>query len=303
VTFYYALQNRLLESDCELPFLSPAMATGAADIELRLVSKIPLPEQASTCWYDGPSLTIDQMIDGTLLVRFEDSTTFLVSGEGRLIRLLSSPPQYTNDDVAAYALGPVIAIALHLRGAVLLHAATAVMKAKAVLFAGDGGSGKSTIAAVLSRSGFAILSDDITEVQGVDPFWALASIPALRLWPDIVHSLFGARAVFPDRAPSWDKKLVRIEPSEPAAIAAVLFLESRTGEARIDRLSPRDALVRLLANIYTAKLPGARAERNILEMASALADRVPMYSFAAPPIESASRLGEFLEYELEADLQ
>jgi hypothetical protein len=231
-------------------------------------------------------------------VRFEDQTSFLVTNDGHSIALVSAPEAYTRDDVAAYALGPVIAVALHLQGAVLLHASSVVMGGKAIVFPGPSGSGKSTTAAMLHRLGYAVLSDDLTELAGPRPYRALASLPTMRLWPDTVHALFGASAVFPDRAPSWDKKLVVIEQAPPAEIGAVLFIGKHSPEPRLERLAPRDAWRRLIANVYTAMLPGEAMAQRIFEVTSAFADDVPMYTFAPPPLESSEALGEFLEREL-----
>ena len=291
-TFTYSLQQRVVASDCELSFLSPSDGSGEPDVALHLLKRAAMPERAKP-WYRAPSLTIDETPGEKLLVRFEDETSFLVTANS--IELVTAPGHYTVDDIAAYALVPVIAIALHLQGAVLLHASSVVMNGKAIVFAGTSGSGKSTTAAILHRLGYPVLSDDVTELAGTR---ALASIPAMRLWPDVVHALFGENAVFPDRAPSWDKKLVVIEQAPAAEIAAVLFLDQRADTPHLQRLAPRDAWRRLMANIYTSMLPGEATARHIFEVTSALADAVPMYSFTAPPIENAGTLGEFLEREL-----
>jgi hypothetical protein len=192
---------------------------------------------------------------------------------------------------------------LHLQGAVLLHASAVVLCGKAIVFAGDAGSGKSTTAAILHRLGYAVLADDVTELAGPSPYRALASLPAVRLWPDVIHALFGEAAVFPDRAPSWDKKLVVIEQAPPAEVAAVLFLDARDSSPRLERLAPRDAWRRLIGNIYTRMLPGDAMSKRIFEVTSVLADDVPMYSFTPPPFENADTLGAFLERELEASLR
>lgn len=262
---------------------------GEPQIVLQLATRRAMPNVTGS-WYRGPSLIVDRTAEDDLLVRFEDGTAFLVNRHS--IALVDAPAAYTRDDLAAYALGPVIAIALHLQGAVLLHASSVVMREKAIVFAGPSGSGKSTTAAILHRLGYAVLSDDVTELAGNR---AVASLPAMRLWPDVVHALFGASAVFPDRAPSWDKKLVVIEQAPPAEIAAVLFLDERSGTARLERLPPREAWRRLMANVYTAMLPGDAMARRIFEMTSTLADDVPMFAFAPPPLENADSLGAFLE--------
>lgn len=189
----------------------------------------------------------------------------------------------------------MLAIALHLQGAVLLHASSVVVREKAIVFAGASGSGKSTTAAMLHRLGYAVLSDDVTELAGPPPYRALASLPAMRLWPDAVHALFGADAVFPDRAPSWEKKVVTIEAAAPAEVAAVLFLDPREPSPRLTRLEPKDAWQRLMANVYTAPLPGEAMARRIFETTVELADAVPMFAFSAPPLDDTHALIAMLE--------
>ena len=287
----YGLHQRILAADGELPFLRRANGTATPDITLTL-SGAPPPPAAQSEWYRSAALTIDKTLDGAYLVRFEDNTSFTVTPNGRSIALVNAPSEYTKDDVAAYALGPVLAIALHLQGAVLLHASAVLMNARALLFAGDAGSGKSTIAAALHRLGHPVLADDVVEVvEG----GALAAAPAIRLWPDALDALFGSAAAFPDRAPSWPKKIVATESVDdgPHDIAAILFLESRDEEPRIERLAPLDAWQRLTANVYTAPLPGGA--RNAFELTTSLANRIPMYALSAPPLTQIEQLSALLE--------
>jgi hypothetical protein len=283
----------VLASDCELPFLPPATPAATPDFLLRLTSRIPAP--AGTLWHQAPSTIIDATAEGDLIVRFEDDTRFLIGRTGRELSLIDAPPAYTRDDLAAYVLGPILTIALHLQGAVLLHASSAVLGDKAVLFAGSSGSGKSTTAAMLHRLGYTILSDDMTEIDGTR---ALPAIPTLRLWPEALEALYGSAAAFPDRAPSWDKKIVTIDAAAAVAheIAAILFLEHSAEEPQLRRLDPRSGWMRLIADAPAARLPGAEAR--IFEATSALADRVPMFAFLPPPLEDSSALGAFLEREL-----
>ena len=253
-----------------------------------------------TLWHQAPSTAIDRTAEGDLVMRFEDGTHFLIGHSGRELSLIAAPAAYTRDDLAAYALGPVLTVALHLQGAVLLHASAAVIAGKAVLFAGGSGSGKSTTAAMLHRLGYAILSDDMTEIAGTR---ALPAVPTLRLWPEALEALYGSAAAFPDRAPSWDKKIVSIDATATGAheIAAILFLERGGGQAilpvpQLSRLEPRAGWQRLIADAPTARLPGA--ETKIFEATSLLADRVPMFAFNPPPLEAPEILGAFLEREL-----
>jgi hypothetical protein len=294
--FHYSLHHRVLACDHELGFLRAAAATTSPDIVLRICSKIDAPKNVRSWYRSDASIVIDKTDDDDLVMRFEDGTEFLIDASGRSIALLSAPAAYTHDDVAAYALGPVIAVALHLQGAVLLHASAVVMNDKAVLFAGPTGSGKSTIAAILHRQGYAVLSDDVTEIASEG---AVASQPAIRLWPDVLEALYGTANTFPDRAPSWDEKIVPLADGDAGGthpIAAILFLEGneRTPAPRIERLTPADGWRRLIGNAYTARLPDPRMVQRIFEMTSALADRVPLYSFTPPALAVSGGLGSFL---------
>jgi predicted ATPase len=284
----------VLASDCELPFLSHAEPVASPDLTLNLAEAAG--SQPGTFWFRAESSVIDRTAAGDHILRFADETEFLVGADGRSISLLAAPSEYTRDDLAAYALGPALILALHLQGAVLLHASAVVMHDKAVLFAGESGSGKSTAVAMLHRLGYRLLSDDVTEVQGNRAF---ASVPTVRLWPDVLDALYGSAAAFPDRAPSWDKKLVRVEDAADAReIAAILFLEGHEGDARLQRIDARTGWMRLIADAPTARLPHPEMERKIFDTTSAIADRVPMFSFIAPPLEAATTIGELLEREL-----
>jgi hypothetical protein len=287
--FFYSLHQRILASDCELRFLSPPAAAAEPDLTLTLTA-VAEPRQGRP-WHRAEAAEIDRTEDGELVMRFADGTAFVVGARGESIALLAAPPEYTVDDLAAYALGPVLTVALHLQGAVLLHASAVVMNGMALLFAGESGSGKSTTAAMLHRHGWPMLSDDITEIADGRAF---AAIPAMRLWPDVLDALYGSAAAFPDRAPSWDKKMLSTGAVEGAhAVAAVLFLEPG-GEPRLERLEGRAAWRRLMACAPTARLPGQAMQRKIFEVTSALADGVPMYAFTPPPLERAETLAPFL---------
>jgi hypothetical protein len=297
--FFYSLHQRILASDCELRFLSPADAVAEPDLTLTLTT-FAEPRQGMP-WYSAEAAEIDRTETGELVMRFADGTVFLIGERGQSIALLAAPPEYTHDDLAAYALGPALMLALHLQGAVLLHASAVVISGKAVVFAGQSGSGKSTTVAMLHRHGYTILSDDVTEIADGK---ALPSVPSVRLWPDVLEALYGSAAAFPDRAPSWDKKMIRTPDASGAhEIAAVLFLEARTGVACLQRLDARAGWLRMMAAAPAARLPGERMERKVFETTSALADRVPMYTFTPPPLAEAATLGPFLERELAEHLR
>lgn len=309
--FRYRLQQRVLSSDCVIPFLTPHLGDEEPQIAFRLLSRGNAPAPRETPWFRSeiataeghPSLVIDRDDEGDAIVRFADGTAFHVQSAGRSIAVLTAPDHYTDGDLAAYALGPVLGIALHLQGAVLLHASAVVMRAKAVVFAGDSGSGKSTTAAILHRQGYPVISDDITEL---DSGGAIASLPALRLWPDVVRALYGDETAFPDRAPSWDKKLIAFDAAETESrpIAAILFLDATRGPApRLEPLTQKEGWLRLMANVYAARLPGREMAIKVFKVTTSLAARIPMFAFSPPAIPSSDGLGAFLESALREELR
>jgi hypothetical protein len=257
----YSLGRRRLVSDCELPWLARADARGEADLTLTLRTRQE-PRNAFRPWHESETINIRRADDGALLARFPDGATFLVTA--RRIALVDAPREYTIDDLAAYALGPLLALALHQGGAVLIHASAVDAGGRALVFAGESGSGKSTTAAMFHRKGHRVLADDITEIADGR---ALASIPAVRL-----------------RQPDGTKRIVPVAPSQDLPIGAVLFLDDR-GTERLERLEPREGWKRLMANAYTAHLPDAHMAQRIFEECAALANRVPMYSYTAPLME------------------
>jgi ABC-type multidrug transport system fused ATPase/permease subunit len=182
--FFYSLHGRVAASTCAISFLTPH-APAPPDIDLRLTLPPVSRPNGATRWYesddDGHSIVVDRLSRGSLIIRFADGTAFLIDSDGRSIELLSAPTHYTEEDILAYALGTVLAVALHLQGVILLHASAAVLRKKAVLFLGHSGAGKSTIAAVLHGQNRTVLSDDVTEIS--PSFCAVPSIPEIRLWP------------------------------------------------------------------------------------------------------------------------
>ena len=292
--YYYSLHQRVVACDCELPLLSSAPATSEPDMIMRLAEVRTAPPDAKP-WFRNESIVIDRTEAGDVLIRFADQTQFLVSANGRVIELLSHPAHYTGGDIAIYALGIVTAIALHLQRAVLLHASAVVLAGKAVLFAGPSGSGKSTIAAILHREGYTVLADDVTEIDGD---LARPSLPAIRLWPDTLDALYGSSTAFPDRAPSWDKKVISGGDAGPARpVGAVLFIDPalRDEGPRLQRLEARAGWEQLLSCVFTVRLPDNSMAPVIFDTTASLANSVPMYMFTPPLLESSKELGAWLE--------
>ena len=100
-------------------------------------------------------------------------------------------PRRAVDLLRLYLLGPALALLLHQRGFLVLHASAVSLDGGVVAFLGHSGHGKSTTAATLHARGAAIVADDVVAVDLGAPGGpaALPGFPLLKLWPDAVTAL------------------------------------------------------------------------------------------------------------------
>ena len=68
-------------------------------------------------------------------------------------------------DVCAYLVGSGLAVVLHFRGVPALHASAVEVSGSGVLFLGQSGAGKSTMAAALHHRGYRVLCDAIAAIE------------------------------------------------------------------------------------------------------------------------------------------
>jgi hypothetical protein len=218
-----------------------------------------------------PLLKVWKLAGGShFWLRYSDATEFIVDRLGRQI-WASWPESATLDDTATYLTGPVLGFVLRLRGTVCLHASAMAVRDQAVAVVGQGGAGKSTLAALFARQGFAVLTDDVSAlVDGDDRFFVQPAYPHVRLWPESVSVLFGSPEALPRLTPSWEKRVLDLGQrelafqDEPLPLGAIYVLHARRDEAGLPRVeaSPaRHAIVELVANTYAGPLlePAMRA--------------------------------------------
>ncbi|HVM70236.1 MAG TPA: hypothetical protein VMT91_00645 [Anaerolineales bacterium] len=119
------------------------------------------------------------------LVRVEGGRDFYIRSDGDEIRWVGDTQSGIglSETERQILLGPVIVLALALRGVLSLHASAAIFRGKLVLFLGESGQGKSTLAAYLSgQPGWRLAADDILPVtEGVDGLTAWPHFPQLKL--------------------------------------------------------------------------------------------------------------------------
>jgi len=153
-------------------------------------------------------------------------------------------------------LGPIVALILHQRGQLVLHASTVDIAGDAVSFMGGQGWGKSTLAAALHVRGHRMLADDVTAIQmNSSVAMAVPAYPQLKLWPNSIVALGHTPEELPVLHPDFTKRAFRITSGFPVAPSPLkrIYVIAVGRRLEVESLSPQESLVELLRHSYAAR--------------------------------------------------
>lgn len=184
---------------------------------------------------------------------------FLIAGDGRVTcELFPDFPEH----LAGFALlGPVMATMMHLRGNLVLHGSALEVERGAVVFLGDKGAGKSTMAAAMTVAGHALITDDVIAV-GADDEGRSAVVnayPTIKL-SDAALETFGAGGFdllpLDTNIPSKQRARVGVAPRrERTSIVRVYVLARGAADAAptVETLPIGEALPQLFTHSYMTR--------------------------------------------------
>jgi hypothetical protein len=118
-------------------------------------------------------------------------------------------PQIDDIRLRPPILGACMAVLLHQRGYLVLHASAIVLPTgAAVAFIGDKGWGKSTMAATLHQRGSSFLTDDILAIAlpPTAPPFVVPAFPQIKLWPSAISALGSDPETLPRLIPQLSKR-------------------------------------------------------------------------------------------------
>lgn len=251
-----------IRSAISLPELtSPGVAPEAdsGDVVIRVGPVHPLPAQFDPAGF-GFWATADEAC------HFVDKVgAFLVRG-GREI-VVDPAPGVDDRLLRLSLLGPALALILHQRGLLVIHASVVARGDSAIAFLGRNGWGKSTIAAALYAKGYDLVTDDVAAIlPGQAGPSVLPSFPQVKLWPQAATLLGEIPDRLPLLHPNFEKRGWRAERGfslAPRRLERVYALAAGPVPA-IERLEPREACFELLGHWY-----GHRFGRGLLQNGSA----------------------------------
>lgn len=292
--FDYEVFGLRLRSEIPLPELFPTARDGPADVIIRRRS---LGETASE-----PGLHVDS--DRSLLLTIPDVGRYRIRA-GREI-LVDPTAGVPDRNLRLYLLGSAFGVLLHQRGLLPLHANAIEVDGKAIVFMGEAGAGKSTLAAWFHDRGFRVIADDVCVVQfgAGGQILACPGLPRLRLWEEVLEATGRQAAAFPrsylgdDDFRKYDVSISANAARDASEIGAI-FLLARANALRVERLSGVDAAKAVFDNTYRGRyVEYVDGHRSHWSAAIELVRQVPFYRLSR--IWNIDRLDEQGERILEA---
>lgn len=182
-------------------------------------------------------------------------------------------------------LGGTFAVLLHQRGKLVLHASAVAIGDEAVIFVGNKGEGKSTMASILCSRGHQLLADDIVAIEFNEANHpvVLPGFPQLKLYPDAVRATSNDDPEkLAEIASNLDKRSRQTENfcSRILPLKAVYVL-GVGNQVLIRRLIVQEAIRFLIANSYLTRfssdwLRNGIAESNLGQITT-IVNETPMY--------------------------
>ncbi len=255
MSFHYRISGLTVASELPLPGAIPvaALSESGAEVTVRRVREIPAMRLPQTL---GPNWAID---GDRFYLRVPRVANFLITAGNDIAMQVEAG--VAESDAIVFLLGTAFGVLLYQRGRIVLHASAVQVGGSAVLFCGKSGAGKSTIAAVLNKRGYALVTDDVccidfdTEGRPV----VLSDGRMLKLWLDAVTGI-DLRDRKGDAVRSMIDKFY-VEPAVPLRVsappvAAIYALREQRAPLRagIETPASLDATQILRRGLYRARL-------------------------------------------------
>lgn len=186
---HYRVLGGVLRSDLPFPDLPPVPGENADWVlEIRWEgTPAPAAELLGERRIGAERYQLYRHEEGFLL-RYSHAGCFDIRDDGTHVGWY--PAAGALDELArAIVLGPVLSLALELRGFLCLHGSAVAIDGRAVGFLGGKFHGKSTLATALTSAGATLISDDLLAVSPGPAPRVRAGVPSVRLWGDAASEL------------------------------------------------------------------------------------------------------------------
>jgi len=260
-----------------IPLINRVVREEPADVIIRF-GHIAVPPASKTL---STGKTYRVTAEGVFLL-WDGFGTVLVR-KGREI-IVDPAREITAHRLRAMLLGPVLAVLLHERGRLILHASAVTMDGGVAAFVGAPGQGKSTLALALYALGGDLVADDIVSIEfdGATPL-VVPSSPQINVWPETLHALSYDPTVLEKIEPEFEKRAFPVAErfsTQRAPLRSVYVLHEG-GEAAIEPLPAQEALMELIRHSYVRLREGPSASTH-LHQCAALVTTIAVFRATVP---------------------
>lgn len=274
----YRLHGLTFRSEIDLPHW-PA-GNGSCDASIRVgevPSELPDARQVGAVFAGRTGIC--------LLTYSHIGPILIASGREIVVSGAATSPEWLRTVLS----GTAVALLLHQRGRLCLHASSVVKDGRAFLVAGASGSGKSTTAAALAERGATLLADDITTIDTASDGTILAypGLQTLRLRSDSVAALPAHAQKPKSRGVDPEKQLIASPGADPDTafpVASINFLRRASDSA--PTAFPIHGSARIASiekNLFRPRMARIVADpRQRFEACTRLATRVPLREIVRP---------------------
>ncbi len=291
--YTYTVYGISLHSEIPLPLPTTGVGelahielhTAAASFFTQLVGDTSL-QQSDDSWYQ-----LGILDDGAFYARWTGVGEFLVSLDGHKI-ICHQFDIATSESFHVYLLGQALSFALVRSGLEPTHATTVVINGEAVVFLGDSGVGKSTLAASFVNAGHSLLTDDLLVFKTVENRVIGFPGPArIKLFPKIAKRFLSNASDGVCMNPDTRKLILPLDDSDkhliPVPVRVIYSLLPADNDiddktVHVEALSSREGFVELVKNTYNTRIVNSHRLSQQLEQTSNVAARVPVRRLLIP---------------------
>jgi hypothetical protein len=222
-----------------------------------------------------------------LTLKWDVIGSYLIKSGNEVIINPNKPLKH--EDIRMPILGTIMAIVLQQRGCTVLHGSAIAMNGKVILFIGNKGQGKSTLAGWLNKSGFPLLSDDICAMDYIaeEAFTIRPSFPKIKLNPDVLSHFGKNPDHYPQIHPQITKRVRDVGDgfcTEVMPVGAICVLTTGN-ELQLEQIYGIEAIKEILTHMLINRFPENQPvtlREEIFLQSTKVAQSIPVYRLTRP---------------------
>lgn len=270
-----------LQIQSEIDLLLPQIdISNRQDVNIRFgeVDQIDHYRAIDGVWY--------QHYQNTTKLRWDRIGSYNISNGSDVCIMPLEPVNHVN--IRQPLLGTIMAVVMQQRGDLVLHGSAVLINGKAIIFCGNKGQGKSTLAAYLASQGCSIISDDVCALNYDKKSISIRpAFPRIKLYEDALNYLGNTSEKYVKVHPDVPKYICEMDGSfvnRSCKVGSIYILENGD-ELEIEPLHGVESMKQILAHTMVNRFPEnqpIKLREEVFVKASLLLQQVPVYRLTRP---------------------